>query len=85
MNPFAQMVARGVAAQNAAEGTVVAVHGPRGIGKSSVVNLTAHHLGQSDSDPIEVVPFKRWWCAGSPASARAFFYDRLYPEPFADG
>lgn len=72
IDPFAQMVARSVAGQQAAEGTVLAVNGPWGSGKSSAVNLVLHHLRET-SPGIEIVPFNPWWFSGSPALARAFF------------
>lgn len=73
VDPFAQMVARSILGQRSAEGTVIAVNGPWGSGKSSVVNLVVHHLGQASPESLEIVPFNPWWFAGSPALARAFF------------
>jgi len=68
------MVARSVLGQRSSEGTVIAVNGPWGSGKSSVFNLVSHHLSQWPSGAcIEIVRFNPWWFTGSPALARAFF------------
>lgn len=71
VDPFARMVARGISGQEAPEGTVVAINGPWGGGKSSAVNLVIHHLNDSGSQ-MEVVSFNPWWFAGSTAIGRAF-------------
>jgi predicted KAP-like P-loop ATPase len=70
---FAAMVARGLAAQRDADGTVIALHGPWGSGKSSAVNLALHHLAETADGEIEVIAFNPWWFAGSSALANAFF------------
>lgn len=70
---FAAMVARSLAAQSDAEGTVVAIHGPWGSGKSSAVNLVLHHLAAKAGNDVEVISFNPWWFSGSSALASAFF------------
>lgn len=69
---FAAMVARSLAAQRDADGTVIALHGPWGSGKSSVVNLALYHLAGMRDD-IEVITFNPWWFSGSSDLAGAFF------------
>jgi predicted KAP-like P-loop ATPase len=44
INPFAKTLAASIRKINAPEGTVVALNGPWGSGKSSAVNLILHHL-----------------------------------------
>lgn len=70
---FAAMVARSLAAQRDADGTVVAIHGPWGSGKSSAVNLALHHLAAGTDNDVEVIAFNPWWFSGSSALAGAFF------------
>ena len=70
---FAAMVARGLVAQRDADGTVIALHGPWGSGKSSAVNLALHHLAETTDGEMEVIAFNPWWFAGSSALANAFF------------
>ncbi len=72
VDPFAAIVARSLAAQGSAEGTVVALNGPWGSGKSSAVNLIVHHLDRIGDGAIEVVPFNPWWFSGSDQLANAF-------------
>src|SRR5699024_9509797 len=44
IEPFAKTLATGILQMNAPEGTVIALNGPWGSGKSSTVNLVRHHL-----------------------------------------
>ena len=71
VDPFAAIVARSLAAQGPAEGTVIALNGPWGSGKSSAVNLIIRHLERIDGT-IEVIPFNPWWFSGSDQLANAF-------------
>src|SRR5205085_5118257 len=52
---FTAMVANSLAGQRNADGTVVALHGPWGSGKSSAVNLALYHLAKMERDDIEVI------------------------------
>src|SRR5690606_10965888 len=72
IDAFAGIVARALAGQGPAEGTVVALHGPWGAGKSSAVNLVLNHLRLLGSNEIEVIKFNPWWFSGSDQLARAF-------------
>jgi predicted KAP-like P-loop ATPase len=77
---FAQIVAQSIARLEAGNGTVLAVNGPWGSGKSSVVNLVKHHLGQGiTSHSLVVMDFRCWWFRGEEALALAFFRD-LYAK-----
>jgi hypothetical protein len=58
----------------APDGTVIALNGPWGSGKSSAVNLVLHHLADAvEAEEISVVNFACWWFRGEEALALAFF------------
>ncbi len=77
---FAQVVSRSILSLEAGNGTVLAVNGPWGSGKSSVVNLVKHHLAQAESaQSLVVMDFRCWWFRGEEALALAFFRD-LYAK-----
>src|ERR1700761_1114439 len=74
MDPFAQALAASIRKIKAPEGTVIALNGPWGSGKSSAVNLILHHLNDAiAADEIAVVNFACWWFRGEEALALAFF------------
>jgi energy-coupling factor transporter ATP-binding protein EcfA2 len=74
IDPFAQTLAASIRKIKAPEGTVVALNGPWGSGKSSAVNLILHHLKDAIAkDEIVVVNFACWWFRGEEALALAFF------------
>src|SRR5262249_2850255 len=76
IDPFAQALAAAIRRIASPEGTVVALNGPWGSGKSSAVNLILHHLKDAiASDEIAVVNFACWWFRGEEALALAFFRD----------
>ncbi|NGM47760.1 hypothetical protein G5B31_19690 [Rhodobacter sp. SGA-6-6] len=58
-DPFAHSIARCILALKRPLGSVVAIHGPWGSGKSSVINLVRHHLAQDPSAPV-VVSIQAW-------------------------
>jgi predicted KAP-like P-loop ATPase len=84
IDPFAQSLARSISNIRAPEGTVVALNGPWGSGKSSAVNLVRHHLKSSvEKGDIVTVNFACWWFRGEDALALAFFrelYAALSPS-----
>ena len=43
-SPFAETIAQSIIKNRNSEGTVMAIHGPWGSGKSSVINLVKHYL-----------------------------------------
>jgi ribose 1,5-bisphosphokinase PhnN len=60
MDPFAQALAASIRKIKAPEGTVIALNGPWGSGKSSAVNLILHHLKDAiAAGEIAVVNFAR--------------------------
>ncbi len=54
------------------EGSVIAVHGPWGSGKTSAVNLVRHHLDKASTNII-VIPFPCWEYRTEDALALGFF------------
>jgi predicted KAP-like P-loop ATPase len=74
IDPFAKTLAASIRKMKAPEGTVVALNGPWGSGKSSAVNLILHHLKDAiEKDEIAVINFACWWFRGEEALALAFF------------
>lgn len=73
-DPFAQSIARCILALKRPLGSVVAIHGPWGSGKSSVINLVRHHLAQDANAPV-VVPIQAWWYRTEDALAIGFFQE----------
>jgi len=72
-NPLAKVIADSISRMNKPEGTVIAVNGPWGSGKSSVVNLVRHHLSKTGDVTLKIVDFKCWWFRGEEALKVAFF------------
>jgi predicted KAP-like P-loop ATPase len=74
IDPFAKALADSIRKIKALEGTVVALNGPWGSGKSSAVNLVLHHLKDAtEKGELAVVNFACWWFRGEEALALAFF------------
>jgi len=74
IDPFAKTLAASIRKIKAPEGTVVALNGPWGSGKSSAVNLILHHLKVAiEKEEIAVINFACWWFRGEEALALAFF------------
>lgn len=73
-DPFAQSIARCILALRRPLGSVVAIHGPWGSGKSSVINLVRHHLAQDANAPV-VVTIQAWWYRTEDALAIGFFQE----------
>lgn len=74
IDPFAQTLAASILRMQAPEGTVIALNGPWGSGKSSAVNLVLYHLQKTDTaSEMSIVNFACWWFRGEEALALAFF------------
>jgi len=58
-SPFAEALAQSIIKNENPEGTVMAIHGPWGSGKSSVINLVKHYLreGTKPDQPQESLEF----------------------------
>ena len=74
-DPLAKAIADSVANMEAPHGTVLAVNGPWGSGKSSVINLVRHHLhDETTTGDLEIAEFKCWWFRGEEALLLAFLH-----------
>ena len=72
--PLAETIASSISKMTSPEGTVIAINGPWGSGKSSFINLVRHHLdNSSENDELTIVDFKCWWFRGEEALTIAFF------------
>ncbi len=76
IDPFARALASSIRKLASPEGTVVALNGPWGSGKSSAVNLILYHLKDSiDAQQLVAVNFACWWFRGEEKLALAFFLE----------
>ena len=74
--PLAKAISDSISKMKSPEGTVIAINGPWGSGKSSLINLVRHHLSKSrKKDPLKIVDFKCWWFRGQEALTIAFFHE----------
>ncbi len=74
-DPLAKAVANSIEKMEAPHGTVLAVNGPWGSGKSSAINLVKHHLhDETTAGNLEIVDFKCWWFRGEEALLLAFLH-----------
>jgi predicted KAP-like P-loop ATPase len=74
IDPFAIALAKSITKLKSPNGSVIALNGPWGSGKSSALNLIRHHLGEAiKSQEIVVINFACWWFRGEEALALAFF------------
>jgi predicted KAP-like P-loop ATPase len=60
--PFAQIMAKAIVNMSPPDGLVIALNGPWGAGKTTILNFVVHYLNQYDrtSQPI-IVHFNPWW------------------------
>lgn len=72
IHPFACALAKSIREISKPVGTAIAVNGPWGSGKSSVINLVRYELGEEADDKLEISEFKCWWYRGEEALALAF-------------
>lgn len=71
---FAEWLAKAVADMTPTEGLVLALYGPWGSGKSTVLNFVESNLSKraEDSKPL-VIRFNPWWFSGQEDLVRRFF------------
>ncbi len=70
--PFATALAKSLLNIEGPIGTTIALHGPWGSGKSSVVNLIRSELNKAGDPRLVVSEFNCWWYRGEEALALAF-------------
>ena len=68
---FAKSLAQSISSIEAPVGTTIALNGPWGSGKTSVINMVRHEIEDADDD-IVISDFKCWWYKGQDAFALAF-------------
>ena len=74
IDPFASALANSIHRLKSPTGSVIALNGPWGSGKSSALNLVRHHLTSAiESGDIAIIDFACWWFRGEDALALAFF------------
>lgn len=71
---FAQMLAKSIETMMPPEGLVMALYGPWGAGKTTLVEFTLHHLEKiaEEERPI-IIRFNPWWFSGHENLVRIFF------------
>lgn len=71
--PFAKSLADSICRYPGSDGLVLALYGPWGSGKSTVLRYVQHYLDRlsEDEQPV-VVEFNPWWFSGQENLARAF-------------
>jgi predicted KAP-like P-loop ATPase len=71
--PFAKSLADSICRYPGSDGLVLALYGPWGSGKSTVLSYVSHYLEQQpEGDRPAVVTFNPWWFSGQENLARAF-------------
>jgi predicted KAP-like P-loop ATPase len=74
IDPFSSALAESIRKLRAPNGSVIALNGPWGSGKSSALNLVLHHLeADIENKDVVVINFACWWFRGEEALALAFF------------
>jgi predicted KAP-like P-loop ATPase len=71
--PFAKSLADSISRYPGSDGLVLALYGPWGSGKSTVLGYVSHYLEQQpEGSRSAVVTFNPWWFSGQENLARAF-------------
>lgn len=71
--PFAESLANSIYRYSGTDGLVLALYGPWGSGKSTVLSYVQHFLEQHpETDQPVIVIFNPWWFSGQENLARAF-------------
>ena len=73
-DPLAKSIADSISKMEMPNGTVIAVNGPWGSGKSSLINLVRWHL-RGKENRLSTVDFRCWWFRGEEALTLAFFQE----------
>ncbi|WP_200881822.1 KAP family P-loop NTPase fold protein [Nitrincola sp. A-D6] len=71
--PFAESLANSICRYPGNDGLVLALYGPWGSGKSTVLSYVRHFLEhRSETEQLIIVTFNPWWFSGQENLARAF-------------
>ena len=71
--PFAENLASSICRYSGNDGLVLALYGPWGSGKSTVLSYVRHFLEQrTEEEQPTIVTFNPWWFSGQDNLARAF-------------
>ncbi len=73
--PFAEHLAKSIRRNTGEHGLVLALHGPWGSGKTTVLNYLCHFIEtdqSTDGEPPVIVHFNPWWFSGRDNLAHAF-------------
>lgn len=72
--PFAENLAKSICCYQGKDGLVLAIYGPWGSGKSTMLNFVEHFLRpRHENSKVIVIHFNPWWFSGQDKLARAFF------------
>jgi predicted KAP-like P-loop ATPase len=75
--PFAERVAAAIVHRATTPGIVIGIHGPWGTGKTSALNLIAHHVESMQGRSLKVLRFNPWWFSSSPDLLLTSFFNQL--------
>lgn len=84
--PFAKSLADSIYRHHGSDGMVLALYGPWGSGKSTILSYVRHYLEQRpEADQTVVVTFNPWWFSGQENLAHAFLgqLQAVLPVKFA--
>lgn len=71
--PFAKSLADSICRHHGSDGMVLALYGPWGSGKSTVLSYVRHYLEQRpEAEQPVIITFNPWWFSGQENLARAF-------------
>lgn len=71
--PFAKSLADSICRHHSSDGLVLALYGPWGSGKSTVLSYVRHYLEQrTETEQPVIISFNPWWFSGQENLARAF-------------
>lgn len=71
---FAKALATSISKMSPVEGLVMALHGPWGSGKTTILNLVEYYLKQeSEATRLIIIKFTPWWFSGQQDLTQRFF------------
>ena len=85
-SPFAKSLADSICCFPGSDGLVLALYGPWGSGKSTVLNYVQYHIEQHlESEQPVIVSFNPWWFTGQENLAHSFLgqLQAVLPEKFS--